>query len=110
MSDRTRSSRRSTRDKRRFHMTPLRWIVSLAILLLVVTGIVFALQALKAADALQSAAKSAERLQDQLIAGENEAAKISLGALQDQASTAESNTDGPLWAAATILPVVGDSI
>jgi hypothetical protein len=80
------------------------------LVLLVVAGIVLAVQATRAQDAIDAATDQASRLQRQIVAGDSDGAQAALSGLQASTTTARTNTDGPLWAAAGWVPFIGDSV
>jgi len=57
---------------------------------------------------LSSAATSAHRLRDALMAGDQRAAERELDTLRDLSTAAADRTDGPLWSVLTAAPVLGD--
>lgn len=65
---------------------------------------------LQARDRLLEALPAVQRLQGEITAGDPEAAAATLADLQAATSDARDRTDGPLWAAAEALPLVGDDV
>ncbi|MFP5333812.1 MAG: DUF4012 domain-containing protein [Actinomycetes bacterium] len=65
---------------------------------------------LQARDRLLEALPAVQRLQAEVSAGEADAAAATLADLQAATSDARDRTDGPLWAAARVLPLVGDDV
>src|SRR5688500_5943930 len=63
-----------------------------------------------ARDALVDASNQARTLQRQISDGDAEAASATLSSLQASTDDARTHTDGPLWAALTAVPFVGDSV
>jgi len=57
---------------------------------------------------LSSAATSAHRLRDALVAGDQRAAEREFDALRDSSTAAADRTDGPLWSVLSAAPVLGD--
>lgn len=65
---------------------------------------------LQARDQLLEALPAVQRLQGEITGGDPEAAAATLADLQAGTSDARDRTDGPLWAAAGALPLVGDDV
>src|SRR6187200_2085221 len=63
-----------------------------------------------ARDNLQSARAGVDRLTSAVVAGETGQAREALFDIQDATDAAQSHTDGPGWALAGYLPVVGDDV
>ena len=107
-----RRSARPTRDRTHTRRTRRRVLLvlgGLALVLLVLLGWL-GLEASRAQNAIGDATDQASQLQRELSAGETELAANQLDALQESTTTARTNTDGPLWAAAARIPFVGASI
>lgn len=83
-------------------------IALLAVLVLLL--LLFALQALRANSSLRLAASQAELLQNQIVAGDDAAAKETLASLQDSAGRAHSTTDGVLWNVGSKVPWLGKNV
>ncbi|MBF0689117.1 MAG: DUF4012 domain-containing protein [Cellulomonas sp.] len=66
--------------------------------------------ALDARDALLAARTEVGLLQEQARAGDVDAARATLVAVQDHAATARSRTSGPVWAVTAALPGVGPDV
>ncbi|WP_157682898.1 DUF4012 domain-containing protein [Nocardioides scoriae] len=71
---------------------------------------VLAYQGVRTALALRSAAASAQDLRTQVSDGELQQARSTARSLADDASVARRHSDGWLWSAATLTPVVGDDL
>ncbi|MCW2749671.1 MAG: hypothetical protein JWR83_781, partial [Aeromicrobium sp.] len=89
---------------------PLRYGIGVVVLLIVAVGLLMARQATTAKGALEDAATQARTLQTQITNGDTTQATATLAALQKSTHTARTNTDGPLWGALSVLPVVGKSV
>ncbi|MBC7632938.1 hypothetical protein, partial [Aeromicrobium sp.] len=63
----------------------------------VLLGIVFALQASSASSHLRTAATQSALLQSQIVTGDQEGAQATLGALETSTASARKSTDGLLW-------------
>ena len=105
----------STKQRGRGHKAWYRQItrdrVLLALLgVLVLLLLLFALQAIRANSSLRLAASQAELLQNQIVAGDDVAAKATLASLQDSTSRARSTTDGPLWDLGAHVPLFGRNV
>lgn len=89
-----------------------RVLVGCAVTLVVVVGLGawLALDAKRAADALQAAKVDVQDLQEQVRAGDSDAADATLLQLQAHSSTAALATSGPLWTLAGSLPWVGQNV
>jgi hypothetical protein len=84
--------------------------VLVALAVLVVIGVVFALQAVRAGSALRQAADQAQVLQDQVVAGDDLGARATLRGLRDSTSTAKQATDGAIWDVGTRIPFLGRNV
>jgi hypothetical protein len=89
---------------------PLRYGIAVVIVLIVAAGVLMARQAVAAKSALEDAATQARTLQSQITNGDTTQATATLAELQKSTHTARTNTDGPLWDALSVLPVVGKSV
>ncbi|GAB4099494.1 DUF4012 domain-containing protein [Sinomonas halotolerans] len=87
----------------------LLWSLAAVALLLAACG-VLAAQALSVRSDLQEAAALAPRLQDQVAEQSIPEAESTLARLQERAGSARAAASGPLWDAASALPVVGPSL
>lgn len=105
----------SSTQRRRGHRPWYRRITRDRVLL-VVLGIVvlllllFAFQAYRASSSLRLAASQAELLQNQIVAGDDVAAKDTLASLQESADRAQGLTDGPLWDIGSKVPFFGKNV
>lgn len=75
-----------------------------------VAAVVLAIDATGANGALNDAASQARALRRDISDGESKAAVSTLRDLQRSTTTARKKTDGPLWATASHLPFLGDSV
>lgn len=93
------------------HRPHKRLLALLALLVLCVLGACLYLvhAATKVQASLQHSMDSLSTLQEQVLAGEFEAAKRTSAELQSSASIATENSTSPLWRAAGYLPIVGDN-
>ncbi|MCW2556883.1 MAG: hypothetical protein JWP55_847 [Mycobacterium sp.] len=73
-------------------------------------ALLFAFQALRASSALRLAGNQAQVLQDQIVAGDDTSAAVTLRGLQASAHRAKSNTDGPLWDIGSKVPYFGKNV
>jgi hypothetical protein len=101
------SRKKSARSPRR---RPFLIGFAIGLIVLVGVGVLLAVQASKARDAIDAATDQATRLQSQIVAGDTDGARAALKGLQRSTTTARTNTDGPLWGAISHLPGVGDSV
>lgn len=81
-----------------------------ALLVVVALGAWLAVDAKRAADALQAARGDVRDLQEHVRAGDSDAADTTLVQLQAHASTAALSTSGPVWTLAGSLPWVGQNV
>lgn len=91
----------------------MRWfrrVLWLALVLVVLAGAYVGWQAWHAKQDLEAAEASANDLLAGVRAGNTEIPDAQLTELQRRAASAHDNTDGPLWAALTHLPAVGDDV
>jgi hypothetical protein len=105
----------SSTQRRRGHQPWYRQItrdrVLLALLgVVVLMLLLFAFQAIRANSSLRLAASQAELLQNQIVAGDDVAAKATLASLQESTSRARSTTDGPLWDLGAHVPLLGRNV
>jgi hypothetical protein len=80
-------------------------IVILALLVLV-----FLWQAHRATSSLRLAAKQAQVLQNQIVAGDDASAAVTLKSLTASAHSAKVHTDGPLWDVGAKVPFLGKNV
>ena len=78
----------------------------------IVLGVIMWLgrEAVLARNALHDASRQAQMLQGQITDGDTKNASATLVDLKASAREARTHTDGPLWAASTVIPFVGDSV
>ncbi len=72
--------------------------------------IIFAFQASQASTSLRLASNQAEVLQNQIVAGDEEGAKVTLLGFQDSTARARAKTEGPLWSIGAKVPYFGKNI
>ena len=89
-----------------------RLLVSGALVLaVVVAGAVWVgTDALHARGELKAAAGEVQKLQDEVLAGDRGAAAATLTSMQKHAATAQSDTRGPQWSAARVVPWFGANV
>ena len=100
-------SRRHRPWYRRITRSQIGWAVGAV---LIVLTLVFLWQASRANSALRLAANQSQLLQDQVVAGDVEAAKGTMTSLQDSASRAKGSTDGLLWDVGSKIPFLGKNV
>lgn len=109
--------RRNRRRPRYHHHEP--WYVRLGRVRLVALGFLvlfllcsalFALQARAVSGDLRQAANQAELLQNQVVVGDVDGAKATLGALRDSTGSAKERTGGILWKIGSIVPFAGKNV
>lgn len=83
-------------------------LIVVALLLVLVAWVGWSLW--QARESLLAARWDADRLRTAVEAGEQQQAERSLGRLQERAAEAEDRTDGPILAALTWLPLIGDDL
>jgi Protein of unknown function (DUF4012) len=91
----------------------VRWfrrLLWLALALVVATGAYLGWQAWHAKQDLQAAEQTADDILTRVRAGDTQIPQGDLDALRESAASAHDNTDGPLWAALTHLPALGDDV
>lgn len=81
-----------------------------ALLVVVALGAWLAVDAKRAADALQAAKMDVQNLQEQVRAGDSDAADKTLLQLQAHSTTAARSTSGPVWTVAASVPWVGANV
>ncbi|MBI9116192.1 DUF4012 domain-containing protein [Sanguibacter suaedae] len=98
--------------RRRRSSTLRRVLVGVAVVVLVVVlwlaWLVF--DAFRAREALLDAADLVSGLQEEVVAGDRDAALATLDELQDRSGTAHGATHGPHWSVAGVLPWVGPNV
>lgn len=82
----------------------------LALVVVIGLGVWLVTDALRAADALEAARGDVQELQEQVRAGDSEAADRTLVQLQAHSSTAARSTTGPVWTLAGALPWAGPNV
>ncbi len=85
-------------------------IAPVAVVLLVICGAIFILNALSARADLRHAQVSSEQLQQAIVDGDKNAAAKALSSLQSSAHGAHSSTSNILWIAASKVPFVGHNV
>lgn len=78
--------------------------------LFVAVLVLFGWQASRASSALRLAANQAQVLQNQIVAGDDVAAKASMVGLQKSAARAKNATDGFLWTYGSKIPIFGKNL
>jgi len=73
-------------------------------------ALIFAWQASRANSALRLAANQAQVLQNQIVAGDDDAAKKTMDGLADSAQRARDTTDGILWDIGSKVPYFGKNV
>jgi hypothetical protein len=102
-----RRRRRIARWRRR---QSTRRLVTMAVgAVLVLSGLVFAYQAMRATSDLRLAARQATQLQEQVVGGSPGASRT-LDELRASTSSAEAHTDGILWSIGSHVPVLGKNV
>lgn len=71
---------------------------------------VFSYQAVRASSDLRLAANQAELLQDQIVAGDDAAARETLDGLRESTARARETTGGPLWVLGSKIPLLGRNV
>lgn len=101
------------RRKKKHHGKAPKIIAVVVIAIVVVfgaAGAAFAMSAMEAKDDAQSLVTQAKQLKDQLTSGDMQAAKTTSEQMSDTTTKLHETTSGPLWTAATLIPVVGGDI
>jgi uncharacterized protein DUF4012 len=86
---------------------PRRLALSIAGVVVVLAGLLFAWEAYRAVGALQDANERAELLKQNIVDGNVDAARRSLMRLDESTSRAHHSTDGPVWWLAAHVPILG---
>lgn len=86
------------------------YLVAAAAVLIVGPAVLLTMDAVQAKGALTRAAAHAERLRSQIEQGDSAAATRTLTALQAATASARAHSDGPGWAMASWLPLLGDDV
>lgn len=110
------SRRSSEREKKPLIRSARLWVpVTLGVLLLGIVGVGIAgwqvaERGLEARDELQQAIPLAQQAQDQIVAGDQEAAAATVDQLAVHAAKARELTDDPLWRGFEWVPVAGPNL
>lgn len=98
--------------QRRKHPVPraLLLLVTLAIVALLAAAAWLAVDALTLRDELTTAEDLVGTLQDEVVAGDVDAARQTLATLQEHATTAHDASHGPHWSLARALPWAGPNV
>ncbi|WP_156162337.1 DUF4012 domain-containing protein [Demequina iriomotensis] len=86
------------------------WIVAGVVVAILVAGGLMAADAWRAYQASEDLSSHSTDARAALIARDADALRAEVGGLQDAAHRLEDATDGPLWAAAAVMPWVGDQV
>lgn len=110
--DRKEEVARLRRKKKRHGNRPkiIAAVVIAIVLVFGVSGAAFAMSAMEAKDDAQALVSQGKQLKDQLLGGDMAAAKATSQNMSDTMNKLHDTTSSPLWAAATIIPVVGSDI
>jgi hypothetical protein len=85
--------------------------IAAAVLLVVLASAVWLLvSGLRAREHLSSAVPAVQQLEAHVADGNADAARAVLPDLQRETSQPRDLTDGPVWAVAAVVPVVGDDV
>lgn len=95
--------------REKFTVTPRRLLIGVG-LFLALLFVLFVWQAVTAGLALKDAGRDAERVQEQVAAGDFDAANRTLASLQEKADRAHGRTDNLLWDLGSKIPWVGRNI
>lgn len=101
------------RRKKKRHGNRLKIIAAVVLAIVLVFGVsgaAFAMSAMEAKDDAQALVSQGKQLKDQLLGGDMAAAKATSQNMSDTMNKLHDTTSSPLWAAATIIPVVGSDI
>ena len=110
--DRKEEVARLRRKKKRHGNRPkiIAAVVLAIVLVFGVSGAAFAMSAMEAKDDAQALVSQGKQLKDQLLGGDMAAAKATSQNMSDTMNKLHDTTSSPLWAVATIIPVVGSDI
>lgn len=110
--DRKEEVARLRRKKKRHGNRPkiIAAVVLAIVLVFGVSGAAFAMSAMEAKDDAQALVSQGKQLKDQLLGGDMAAAKATSQSMSDTMNKLHDTTSSPLWAVATIIPVVGSDI
>lgn len=89
---------------------PRRRVIALVAVVLVLSGLLFAWEAFRAANALQKADDQAEILQQHIVTGDVDAARATLKKLDASSSRAHNSSNGPLWWLGAHVPILGRNV
>lgn len=103
---------RLRRKKKRHGKAPkiIAAVVIVVVLVLGVSGGAFAMSAMEAKDDAQTLMTQANQLKKQVVGGDMAGAKETASQLSATTTKLHDTTSGPLWSAATLIPVVGSDI
>jgi len=87
-----------------------RLVLALVGVVVVLAGALFTWEAYRAVGALQDANQRGKALKQNIVDGDVDAARVSLGRLNEASTRAHSNTDGPLWWLGAQVPVLGRNV
>lgn len=105
---RRRTKNRRTRGRRTG--IALGWVLLGCVALVAVAGVWTAVDALRVRDQLVEAAGVVPKLEDQVLAGDDDAVATSVATLREAASSAVSTTGRPHWTLTSWLPGVGPNV
>jgi hypothetical protein len=89
---------------------PRQRALAIICLVLVVAGVLFTWEAFRAYSSIQEAENRAGVLQENIVEGDVDAARMSFERLDDSTSRAHNSTDGPLWWLGAHVPVLGRNV
>lgn len=89
---------------------PRQFALALAAVVAVLATLLFIWESYRAFGALGDAEERAEILQENIVNGDVDAARRSLELLDESASRAHGNTDGPRWWLAAQVPILGRNV
>ncbi len=103
---------RLRRKKKRHGNAPkiIAAVVIVVVLVLGASGAAFAMSAMDAKDDAQTLMTQAKELKKQVVGGDMAGAKETANKMSDTTTKLHDTTSGPLWSAATLIPVVGSDI
>ncbi len=86
------------------------WVVGVIALAVILVGAWVGIRAVLARDELESAVPLAARIQDQVVAGDAQGARVTAEELERRASNAAGLTSDPIWRAVEVLPLLGPNL
>lgn len=107
MSQSANRSRKHRPWYRKITRTHIGWVFAGLVALVL---ILFGWQAARASSALRLASNQAQVLQNQIVAGDDVSAKVTMAALTDSADRAKRSTDGILWKLGAKVPFFGKNV